>query len=124
MGWKKMLLTSQVSPGVQALERMVQLFDQALQQALAALVEAPALQSNLLVMDDLAMDARMLRDEGLSLLPAGFVLDICPPAESGVSVLTLLQRAEAVSRELSINQFPEGMSLLIVRLVDALRDHS
>lgn len=102
---------------------MVQLFDQALQQALDALVEGPALHNDLVV-DDLAMDARMLRDEGLSLLPAGFVLDLCPPAESGVSALMLLQRAEAVSRELSISQFPAGMSPLIVRLVDALRDQS
>ncbi|UJH71723.1 hypothetical protein [Ornithinimicrobium sp. INDO-MA30-4] len=119
-----MSVTSQVSPGVQALERMVQLFDQALQQALDALVEAPVLQGDL-VADDLAMDARILRDEGLSLLPAGFVLNAPLLVESSeVSALVLLQRAESVSRELSISQFPEGMSALIVRLVDALRDRS
>lgn len=118
-----MLVTSQVSPGVQVLEHMVGLFDQALQQALDALVEDPALQNDLVV-GDLAMDARLLRDEGLRLLPAGFVLDPSPPDAPGVSPLVLLQQAEAISRELSISQFPEGTSPLLVRLVDVLRDQS
>ena len=72
----------------------------------------------------LSGQSALLRSEAMALLPDQSFPDVERPVAVGASPAGLLRAAESLTSALPIEQFPPGMSHLVVRMIVTIRDLS
>lgn len=110
--------SGQTSPA-EILGQIVVLLDQATAEADERLRSGFILANGFL-----AGQSALLRSEAMALLPDQTFCDVDRPVAVGASPLLLLQAAESLTATLPIEQFPPGMSHLVVRMIVTLRELS
>lgn len=103
----------------EVLSQIVVLLDQATAEADERLRSGFTLANGFL-----AGQSALLRSEAMALLPDQTFPDVERPAAVGTNPLLLLREAESLTAALPIEQFPAGMSHLVVRMIVTLRDLS
>ena len=108
--------SGQTSP-VEILSQIVVLLDQATAEADERLRSGFTLTNGYL-----SGQSALLRSEAMALLPDQTFPDVERPVAVGASPVALLREAESLTSALPIEQFPPGMSHLVVRMIVTLRD--
>lgn len=104
---------------VDILTRLVQVLDLADREARYAAKGARTLR-----LSSVSIESSTMCIEAVAMLPDQLFPDIDRPAATGVDPIRLLRQAEQMTCELPIEHFPAGMSQLILRLIDTIRDYS
>ncbi|WP_114905860.1 hypothetical protein [Ornithinimicrobium murale] len=101
---------------VRILTRIAMLLDQATREAADLRRTELSLRTS-----DLGLEAMLMWAETVAMLPGQTYPEVEVVAV-GKDPVALFRQAERLSAELPIEQFPRGMSQLIVRLIVAIRD--